>query len=219
MRFPFTHSQFLDVFGAYNRALGPAALILWLLTVGALWWVDRGGPRASKILSGILALHWGWAGVAYHWLYFRSINPAAGFFGGLFIAEAAVIAWLGVHRTRLTFQWRNDGWGWVAGAFMGFALVYPVVGPLTGMVYPRAPSFGVPCPTTILTLGAMLLAPRRGARLAAVVPLVWAGIGSSAAFALGIFADWVLVLAGGALLIYLFHPSFNPAAASGRCTT
>lgn len=207
MQFPFTHSQFLDVFAAYNRALWPAAIILWLLTVGALWLVYRGTPRASQILSGILALHWGWAGVAYHWLYFRSINPAAGLFGGLFIAEAAVILWLGVHCTQLTFQRRNDVWGWVAGALIGFALLYPVVGLMTGMEYPRLPSFGVPCPTTILTLGAMLLGPRRGARLAHVVPLAWAGIGSSAAFTLGILTDWVLVLAGGALLIYLLIPS------------
>ena len=207
MQFPFTHSQFLDVFAAYNRALWPAAIILWLLTFGALWLVYRGTPRASQILSGILALHWGWAGVAYHWLYFRSINPAAGLFGGLFIAEAAVILWLGVHGTQLTFQRRNDVWGWVAGALIGFALLYPVVGLMTGMEYPRLPSFGVPCPTTILTLGAMLLGPRRGARLAHVVPLAWAGIGSSAAFTLGIFTDWVLVLAGGALLIYLLIPS------------
>lgn len=207
MQFPFTHSQFLDVFAAYNLALWPAALLLWLLTVGAVWQVYRGGQRASQILCGLLALHWAWAGVAYHWLHFRSINPAAGLFGGLFIAEAAVIWWLGVHRTRLTFHWRRDGWGWVAGAFIGFALLYPVVGLMAGMAYPRLPSFGVPCPTTLLTLGAMLLAPRRGARLADVVPLAWAGIGSSAAFTFGIVADWALVLAGGALLIYLFTPS------------
>jgi len=214
MQLPFTRSEFLDAFAAYNRALWPAALILWLLTVGALWRVYRGSRRASQFLSGILALHWGWAGVAYHWAYFRAINPAAGLFGALFLVEAAVMLWLGVLRGRLTFQVRDAGWDRLAVAFVVFALLYPVVGLVTGLAYPRLPSFGVPCPTTMLTLGALLLGPRRGARLAAVVPLLWAGVGSSAAFALGIRADWVMLLAGGALLIYLLgaEPATGPRA-------
>ena len=206
MQLPFTQAEFLDVFAAYNRALWPAALILWLLTVGALWRVYRGSRRASQFLSGVLALQWGWAGVAYHWAYFRTINPAAGLFGALFLVEAAVILWLGVLRGRLTFQVSGAGRDRFALAFVVFALVYPMVGLLMGLAYPRLPSFGVPCPTTVLTLGALLLAPRRGARLAAVVPLLWAGVGSSAAFALGMRADWVLLLAGGTLLVYLFGP-------------
>ena len=36
MRLPFTHDEFLDVFGAYNTLLWPLEVILWLLTATVL---------------------------------------------------------------------------------------------------------------------------------------------------------------------------------------
>lgn len=206
MQLPFARFEFLDVFAAYNRAYWPAVLALWLLTAVALWRVHRGHPGASRFLSGTLALQWGWAGVVYHWLHFRAINPAAGLFGGLFIIEAGIILWLSVLRRQLTFRIGNSGRDRLALALLVFALLYPIVGLLTGLSYPRLPTFGVPCPTTILTIGALLLAPRPAGRRAGVIPFLWAVVGGSAAFALRIGADWALLLAGGALLLHLFGP-------------
>lgn len=62
---PFTHHQFFDVFGAYNRALWPAAILMWLLTAGAIVALYRRGPKASRLVAAVLAFHWGWAGIAY----------------------------------------------------------------------------------------------------------------------------------------------------------
>lgn len=206
MQLPFARFEFLDVFAAYNHAYWPAAVLLWLLTAVALWRVSRENPGASRFLSGTLALQWGWAGVAYHWLHFREINPAAWLFGGLFVTEAVIILWLGVFRGQLTFRIGNSNRDRFALALLVFALLYPGVGVLTGLTYPRLPTFGVPCPTAILTIGALLLAPRGAGRRAGVIPFLWAVVGGSAAFALRIGADWALLLAGGALLFHLFGP-------------
>jgi len=81
------------------------------------------------------------------------------------------------------------------------------LGLLFGLSYPRAPSFGVPCPTTILTAGLLLLVSRQEARRLAVIPVTWAAIGGSASFSLGIRADLALALAGGILLFYVLAPS------------
>lgn len=206
MELPFARFEFLDVFAAYNRAYWPAAVLLWLLTAVALWRVFSEHPGASRFLSGTLALQWGWAGVAYHWLHFRTINPAAGLFGGLFVLEAGILLWLGGFRSQLTFRIGNSGRDRLALALLVFALLYPIVGLVTGLTYPRLPTFGVPCPTAILTIGALLLAPRGAGRRAGVIPFLWAVVGGSAAFALRIGADWALLLAGGALLFHLLGP-------------
>ena len=104
MNLPFTHDQFLDVFASYNAALWPGAAVLWLLTLAALVLLAKGrlGPRLA---GGLLAAHWGWAGIAYHLAFFAVINPAARLFGALFVLEAALFVWFGVRHANLQVAW------------------------------------------------------------------------------------------------------------------
>jgi hypothetical protein len=64
----------------------------------------------------------------------------------------------------------------------------------------------VPCPTTILTIGFLLAVDRSLPRLVAVIPLLWAFIGGSAAFLFGVRADLMLLAAGVALAVDLIRP-------------
>ena len=202
MQLPFTHDQFLDVFGAYNRALWPAAILIWLLTAAAMVALYRRGPRASRLVAAVLAFHWGWAGIAYHLAFFRSINPAATLFGAVFVLQAALFLWRGVLGSKLSFQPTSSFWGRVGGALIAYSLLYPALGLALGLAYPRFPSFGVPCPTAILTVGLLLLAPRREVRLLGAIPVLWAAVGGSAAVLLNIRADFALVVAGLLLLLF-----------------
>jgi hypothetical protein len=78
-----------------------------------------------------------------------------------------------------------------------YALIgYPALGWAFGHRYPAAPTFGVPCPTTIFTLGLLLWGLERLPWRVVVVPLLWAGVGTSAAATLGITEDFGLPLAG-----------------------
>jgi uncharacterized protein DUF6064 len=202
MQLPFTHDQFLDVFGAYNRALWPAAILTWLLTAAAIVALYRRGPRASRVVAAVLAFHWGWAGIAYHLAFFRSINPAATLFGAVFVLQAALFLWRGVLGSQLSFQPTSSFWGRLGGALITYSLLYPALGLALGLAYPRFPSFGVPCPTAILTVGLLLLAPRREARRLCAIPVLWAAVGGSAAVLLNIRADFALVVAGLLLLLF-----------------
>jgi hypothetical protein len=87
-------------------------------------------------------------------------------------------------------------------ALILYSLLYPALGLALGLAYPRFPSFGVPCPTAILTVGLLLLAPRREARRMGAIPVLWTAVGGSAAVLLKIPADWALLVAG--LLLVLF---------------
>lgn len=206
MTLPFTSDEFLDAFAAYNQRLWPFAQALWLLTAYAWVAVIRARPVRPWFIPGLLAVHWAWAGLAYHAAFFSKINPAAWVFAGFFLVEAGLLFRYGVVQRR--FRWPRDpsvgqmlAWGLIA-----YALLYPAIVLAEGHAYPRVPTFGVPCPTTILTIGFLLAADRPRPRLAAVIPLAWAFIGGSAAFLFGVRADLMLLVAGIALGVDLIRP-------------
>jgi hypothetical protein len=58
----------------------------------------------------------------------------------------------------------------------------------------------------ILTCGLLLLVPRPQARIAGLIPVLWAAVGGSAAVVLGIPTDWLLAAAGAAVAIYALTP-------------
>jgi len=193
MSLPFTRAQFFDVFAAYNTSLWPFAVALWLLTAGVVVMVVRGHRGAAHLVSLLLAIHWGWAAVAYHAAFFSKINPAAWLFSALFLVQAGLFVWFGAF---LRYSPGRSLRRYLAWLLVGYSLMYPAVVWVAGNVYPRLPTFGVPCPTTILTIGFLLAADRPVPGVLALIPTLWAFIGGSAAFLLGVPADVVMPAAG-----------------------
>ena len=129
------------------------------------------------------------------------LNQAAWGFAALFLLQAAVFFWAGVVHGRLSFApWRN-AWAPVAWGLVAYSLVYPAINAAEHLSVSRIPTFGVPCPTMIFTAGMLMLATPRSWRLS-IVPVIWSLIGGSAAFLLGVHADYALPLAGIALTIF-----------------
>jgi len=205
MHLPFSHDAFLDVFGAYNSQLWPIAALLWVATAATAWAWLRARSVSERPIFVLLAVHWAWSAVAYHLLFFRSINPAATIFAAVFVVQAAVFAWLATRPNRRAAA-PTGVRGAIGGALLLYGLVYPFIGLASALEYPRLPLFAVPCPTTLVTAG-LLIARVRAPRFAGVAPVLWAVVGSSAAFALGINADLALVIAGALLALDLVAPS------------
>lgn len=200
MRLPFTVDQFLDVFAVYNVRLWPFAAVLWVASAYVVAAFVQ-GSSSRRLVLGLLAIHWLWAGVAYHLAFFFTINPAALFFGPLFILEGLLLASRGMTRERLQVLGDHSARRQVATALLLYALLYPAIVMADGHAYPRIPTFGVPCPTAILTAGFLVGAGPSLPRLLAFIPIVWAFVGGSAAFLLGVRADLVLLLAGVAMAV------------------
>jgi len=201
MQLPFTKEQFFDLFAAFNMGLWPALLALWVasVVVSVLLLSSRRPP--NRWISALLAAHWAWSALAYHAGFFTRINQAAWVFAALFLLQAAVFFWAGVVHGRLSFApWRN-AWAPVAWGLVAYSLVYPAINAAQHLSVSRIPTFGVPCPTTIFTAGMLMLATPRSWRLS-IVPVMWSVIGGSAAFLLGVYADYALPLAGIALAIF-----------------
>lgn len=195
---PFSREQFFQLFADYNQAIWPSQVAFYLLGILAVWLVLVPRPSASRVVGGILALMWLWTGVAYHGLFFSSINKAAYGFAGIFVIEGIWLAALAVGARPLAYSFASGPKQWLGLGLIVYAiLVYPVIGVATGHAFATQPIFGVtPCPVTIFTFGMLLLATGLPSRWLVAIPFVWSLIGGSAALLLGVPQDWVLLAAG-----------------------
>jgi hypothetical protein len=176
MSLPFTPGQFFDVLGAYNRTLWPAAVALWLVSAWAVVQLWR-APR-SRSLAALLAVHWGWSAIAYHALFFTRINPMAWAFAAMFLVQGALLTWHGVMRAQLQFRFERSARGACAVSLTAYAMAYPLLALVGPHDWPRVPAFGVPCPTTLLTMGMLCALPPRPPWSLITIPIVWAPMGS-----------------------------------------
>jgi hypothetical protein len=201
---PFTRAEFLEVFAAHNAAFGPVALILWLITAAAIArWVVR-GHASEALLRTVLGANWLWAGIVYHGAFFTRINPVAWLFAALFVFQGLVFVVPERFWTRRAVDSVDHWHSGFALALFAYGLAYPAIVRFDGFVYPFAPTFGMPCPTAIVTIGYLIGAGRRS-MIESVVPIVWSFIAGSAAWLFGVHADLALPLAGSVLALELLR--------------
>jgi hypothetical protein len=207
---PFTVEQFFQVFVRYNRAVWPGQIFLIVLAIVALALVFSKVAGAGRIISIILALLWAWMGVAYHLVFFAAVNPAAPIFGVIFLIQALLLFALGVWGRGPRFGIVSTARTVAGGALVLYALlICPLLGILAGHRYPATPTFGAPCPTTIFTLGLLFFLRPPFPRAVAVIPLLWAAVGSIAAFELGVVQDFGLLAAGMLGIVACVLPTPN----------
>ncbi len=220
MNVPFTQDQFFDVLGAYNSELWPFVLALWIVSVVVVIRLYRQPVSSGPIVTMLLAVHWAWTALAYHAAFFTTINPAASAFAAMSLLEAALLIWSGLLRHRLHWSAIRSRWQVVAWMLVVYGLLYPVIARAEGHAFPRLPTFGVPCPTTILTIGLLIAADQPMPRLLAVIPITWAIIGGQAAFLFGVRTDLMLLASGIIMLVYIFgsrsHSRIARASSSVR---
>ena len=190
---PFSGEQFFDVFIAYNTSVWPIQIGLVLLAVAVVAATFSSTRWHQRLVPFALGALWLWMGVVYHWGYFVAINPVARLFGALFVVEGGLLVWAGANRSAPEFRPRADWTGLTGSALVFYALVaYPLIGAAVGHRYPAQPTFGLPCPTTIFTIGVLLWAKGRVPSALVVVPAFWAVVGIAAVrfCAARLSADW-----------------------------
>jgi hypothetical protein len=147
---------------------------------------------------------WAWNGVAYHLLHFAAINPAARVFAAVFVLQAAIFLLEAMRAPVAAFGVARDPRSVVGIALIAFSIaVYPLIGWLVGRDLSATPAFGVaPCPTTIFTLGLLLLVKGGVPLRVLAMPVLWALVGSTAAWLLGIVEDLALLVSVAALAVF-----------------
>jgi hypothetical protein len=203
MDLPFSREQFFDVFARYNDAVWPTQALLFAIALACVA-IARAGRRTQPVVGLALSALFAWVALVYHFAFFSRINPAAWLFGGVTLLGAAIIAWHTL-RGRLRFDGGADRMSRTVGyALVVYALaLYPIIAIISGQLYPRHPTFGAPCPTTIFVLGMLLLARRPVPISAFVVPILWSAVATTAALRLGVPEDFGLPLAAIATVVVL----------------
>lgn len=205
MSAPFSIEQFFDVFASYNAAIWPAQLAAYFLGLAVVASLALKRLHAPRFILSALALMWLWNGIGYHLLFFAEINPAATVFAGVFIVQAMLLAGCALAPGGLTFRVGRDFRSMAGLAFIIYAMIiYPVLGCWADHGFTSGPMFGVaPCPTTIFTIGLLLLARGRLVYLLSIVPFLWSLVGLAAALQLGMLEDLALPIASIVLAVVL----------------
>ncbi|WP_310556273.1 DUF6064 family protein [Flavobacterium sp.] len=204
---PFTSEQFLEVFKNYNQAVFPMQFLIVFLGFLMIYFTIKPNPKSDSIISFLLALFWFWMGIVYHITFFSAINKFANVFGGLFIIQSILFLVFGNNQDKLTFHFKKDIYGITGMILMIFAMIiFPILGYLFGHIYPFSPAFGLPCPTTIFTLGLLVLNLKKRTIWILIFPILWSLIGFTAVFQFGILEDYGLIVAG---LISVFLLIYN----------
>jgi Family of unknown function (DUF6064) len=198
--------QFFAMFAQANTAVWPMQIVWYAVALAAIGLTIRPIHHSGRLIAAFLAAYYVWLGVVFFGVFYNTITPALAD-GAMFVFGGVLFLIAGVVRQDLKFEARWDPLGVVGGAFMLYALAYPVIDALTGHYFPAAPVFGLaPCPSAIFTVGLLLWTRPRLPIYVLFVPLVWLLAQTpSEALALGVVADLARVPVGvvaTALLIW-----------------
>lgn len=202
---PFTIEEFLQVFHDYNLAIWPAQVFAYALGLLVLVAAFSRRDDAPRLAFATLAVMLAFVGIGYHLMFFARINPLAPVFAGFFVVQAVLLVMAAIRPGDLGLRI-----GWNLRSVAGLAcilyavVIYPILGIRAGHGGMAGPMFGVaPCPTTIFTLGILIIARGRWVVWLAVVPVLWSLVGLAAAVQLGIPEDLGLPVASALLVGFL----------------
>jgi hypothetical protein len=167
-------------------------LVWYAGAVAAVWLALRPGRTSDQLIAAFLAVYYAWVGIVFFGVFYRAMNDHAVAVGALFVLGGLLWLIAGFFKQELRFGPRWDVFGVTGGAIMLYALVvYPIVGLLSGHVFPAAPIFGLaPCPTGMFTFGLLLWTRPRVPMYLLAVPLAWSlSQTPDQALALGIIGD------------------------------
>ena len=204
MKIPFTTEQFFEVIEKYNVATFPVQLIFTLLAIAAVILLHTRYDWKNRFIGGYLGILWIWTGIAYHLLFFTNINKAAYFFGGLFVVQGLLFFLESFSWKKLEIEFTGGTMHYMGYFFLIFAIfIYPILlYYLEGSVKTTI-TLGLPCPSTILTFGFLMLATKNFRRYLLIIPALWTIVGTSAAINFGVYPDYVMALSAIIAIIYL----------------
>jgi len=204
IKMPCTVEQFFEVFEHYNTTHFPAQIILFFISAYVLFTIYK-KESISRWVGYFLGFLWVWVGSIYHSYYFSTINPLGEIFGQLFILQGFVLmgeAYFG----KLDFTYNQSLKHKIGLSFVIFGLIiYPIISWSIESSAIRIISLGLPCPTVIFTFGLLMLTGDKFRKYTLIIPLIWAIIGTSAAYYFGVYQDVMLIISAVTAFVFLMR--------------
>ena len=153
--------------------------------------------QAPRLVLGLLAFSWFWCGAVFQMQYHATLNWAAPQFAWIFLAQTALLALAAIFGKTLSWPQPSTVRGhWPSLLILTLALIYPAVGFLEGRVYGQLEWFGLmPTPTTLATLGFILILSGTWRWVLLPIPVLWALISSAFTLKLDLYEPYIFGLA------------------------
>jgi hypothetical protein len=196
MRLLIDLEQLMSVFAVYNVAIWPMQVLAYVAGLIAFYFAFKQTRYSNQIASGLLSLLWLWTGLVFCILYWAPIYRPANAFGILFIAQGLLLL-LQSFKPSLSFKAQPNRFTLIGVLFIVYAMImYPLIGYFLGRVYPRSVPFGlVPCPTTVFTIGLLMMTNKKVPPHLLAIPGIWS-VCAVVPVLSGVYEDVGLILAG-----------------------
>jgi hypothetical protein len=199
----FSPRTYHRLFELYNTDLWPAHVLALAAGLAILASMMRDGGWWRIAAGALLAACWLWVAWAFLLGRYATINWAAVWFAGLFVAQAVLLVVLaGTGGGMIGSVPRSRRAGGIT-LFVFALAVYPLIGIAIGRPWTQAEVFAMaPDPTALGTLGFALLAPTAGRRwLLLAIPLLWCAVSGATLWTMAASEAPVLPAAGLVALI------------------
>ena len=205
--------EFFDLFGSYNEMYVIVIILTYVLAIVALLMAFRKSDYSSRFISITFTFLWLWIGIVFGILVFGPVPavmagielPGAWYlFGGIFVIHGIILLYFGVIKDTFSVTWKPDTQHYMGLLLILYGLVfYPLVGLLTGRVFPEYPVFGIaPCPVTLFTIGLLLWSDVKPSPILMFIPIFWGFMGIVPVLFYEVYADIGTVLAAIIALYY-----------------
>jgi len=153
-------------------------------------------PEAARLVLAFLAFAWFWCGWVFQMQYHASLNWAAPQFGWVFIAQTALLTLAAIFAKSLLWGSLEIRYQWPSFLILLLALLYPLIGLIEGRTTPQIEWLGLmPTPTTLATLGILMLLGGRTLWLLMPIPVLWALVSAAFTWKLDLFEPYVTAMA------------------------
>jgi hypothetical protein len=194
----FTPRTYYRLFELYNHAIWPGQFLTLFggVTAFALLWRGRRADVSAAV--AILAIAWLWIAWAYFFERYETINWAARYFALGFVVQSVLLGFVGPSKRKLFIRPSSSRRRIGLTLFFFALFLQPLIGPLLlSRPWTQVELFGLaPDPTTVATLGALLLLLRgRILTIAMVLPLAWCAISFLTLWTMDSADAWVMLAA------------------------
>ena len=183
----------------HNTVWLPLQLVTTLAASWLLWAARSGGAGPARAALVVAGLGWVFAGWAFHWVRYSSINWGAAYFAIAFGVQGLLLVWLGcIGRGNRPSP---DMASRLGQALLLAALLYPLLALASGRSLAQTEWVALmPDPTALATLGLLLCL--RDAVWPLLIPLLWCVVAGATLWTLNA-PEWFLLPLAGTLTLAL----------------
>ena len=199
----FSLEEFLLVLESYNLDIWPLQIIAYVLILIILFVSLKPAKYSSKIILAVLSFFWLFNGIVFCFIYWAP-SHIFGYIFGIFCTVQGLLFLYSLIRSDIIIAPPNKTYLLIGMLFFLYSMIgYQLFGYYLDHIYPKFFPVGlVPCPTTIFTLGLLIIINTKIPIKYIAIPLIISLGGLLAAYN-GIYEDIGLIILGawGTILI------------------